>query len=47
MINGEFGKYCSSLLEEQGSCECCKGDLVLGIAKFQYNELKANMYLLF
>lgn len=45
-INREFGKYCSSLLEELGNCECGKGDVVLRIAKFQYNELKANMYLL-
>lgn len=24
------------------SCECCKGSVVLGPAKFQYNELKSQ-----
>lgn len=46
VINGEFGKYCSSLLEVFSGywaiVSIVKVGVVLSKAKFQYNELKSQ-----
>lgn len=44
IINGESGKYDphSWRYSVLGNYECCKGSVVLGTAKLQYNELKSQ-----